>query len=194
MEISWLGGDALLLRGRDARVLVAPQAVSVPVAVDILVGGGEEQNRLRPEGGPQVVARPGEYELRGVTVRGVALAEGPVFVATVDDVPVMALGRWPAALPEEALEQLGVIDVLALSLAGGEAAGANQAAALVSRLAPAVVVPVGFEPQDGAVAPALAAFLKEMGVTEPKFQPRLNLTGFQGGSEESRVVVLEPRR
>ncbi len=194
MEISWLGGDALLLRGRDARVLLAPQAFQVPSAVDIVVGGGEDQNVLRPEGGPQVVARPGEYELRGVTVRGVLLDGGPVFVATVDDVPVLALGRWPEKLSDEAVEQLGVIDVLALSLAGGEAAGATQGAELVSRLEPAVVVPVGFEPAEGEVVPALAAFLKEMGVADPKFQPRLNLTGFQGGSQESRVVVLEARR
>jgi L-ascorbate metabolism protein UlaG (beta-lactamase superfamily) len=194
LEISWLGGDALLLRGKDARVLLAPHATPVPSAVDIVVGGGEDQNVLRPESGPQVVARPGEYELRGVTVRGVLLGGGPVFVATVDDVPVLALGRWPGRISDEAVEQLGVIDVLALSLAGGEAVGATRGAALVGRLEPAVVVPVGYEPAGAEVAPALAAFLKEMGVSEPKFQPRLNLTGFQGGSQESRVVVLEARR
>ncbi len=194
LEIAWLGGDALLLRGREARVLLAPSSVPVPSGVDIVVGGGGDGNLLRPDGGPQVVARPGEYELRGVTVHGVALPTGTAFVAIVDEVPVCNFGALPTEFPEDTLESIGVVDVLAVSLEGGAPGRAVSAAALVGRLQPAVVVPIGFEPVEGGVPEALAAFIKEMGVGEVHPQARLSLSGFSGGSEDTRVVVLEPRR
>lgn len=193
MEIAWLGGDALMLRGREVRVLLAPGAVPAPGAVDILVGAGDGVNVLRPEEGPQVVARPGEYELRGVTVHGIALPQATAFVASVDEVAVCDFGGVETAFPEDALEALGLIDVLAVSV-GGAPGRALAAAELVSRLQPAVVVPVGFEPVPEGMAEPLAAFVKEMGLGEVRPQPRLNLTGSSGGTEDTRVVVLEPRR
>lgn len=182
-----------MLRGREAKVALAQSEADADNGADIVVAPGEI-NRLRVGDGPQVVARPGEYELRGVSVRGVQLNGGTGLVAVVDEVQVCNLATMRPEISEDALEALGVIDVLALSLESEAPAAAQAAAALVARLQPSVVVPIGYEPQALGPAPALAAFLKEMGTQEVTPQARLTLTGSSGAAEETRVVLLEPRR
>ena len=198
MEITWLGGDTLLLRGREAKVLIDPSGSDVDAAAragaDLLVGGSGSQNVLRPEAGPQVVARPGEYEFRGVSVRGVAVREGTAFVTEVDEVAVCSFGLLSTDISEEALEALGVIDVLAVSLQSGTPARAMAVAQLASRVQPAVMVPTGYEPAADLATGELVAFVKEMGLAQVGSQAKLTLTGSAGGTEDTRVVILEPRR
>ena len=186
-----------MLRGREARVLVDPSGSDLESAAragaDILVGGVGTQNLLRPESGPQVVARPGDYELPGVSVRGVALREGTAFVTEVDEVAVCSFGALPREISEEMLEALGVIDVLAVSLLSGAPARTVAVAELVSRLEPAVMVPTGYEPAPELVTGELAAFVKEMGLAQVTAQAKLTLTGSAGGTEDTRVMILEPR-
>ncbi|MHB8323465.1 MAG: MBL fold metallo-hydrolase [Candidatus Dormibacteria bacterium] len=197
MDITWLGADTLLLKGRDTKVLIDPSgsdaAAAARAGADVLVGGVGPQNVLRPDSGPQVVARPGEYELRGVSVRGVAVRDGTAFVTEVDEVAVCSFGLLPADISEEALEALGVIDVLAVSLESGAPARAVAVAQLVSRLQPAVMVPTGYEPAAELAAGELAGFVKEMGLAQVSSQAKLTLTGSAGGTEDTRVVILEPR-
>ncbi len=195
MEITWLGDNQLLLRGKQTRVLLDPPAgrskASQPAEIVVTARGGE--NILRPENGPQVVALPGEYELKGVSVVGVAVSDGTVFVTEVDDVAVCNFGDLPARLQEEQIDSLGNIDVLTVSLEPGSPQRALEAAQLVSRLQPAVVVPVGYRAQGEGMPDQLAAFAKEMGVTQFSPQAKLTLTGSAGGGDETRVVLLEAR-
>jgi L-ascorbate metabolism protein UlaG (beta-lactamase superfamily) len=198
LDITWLGGDSLLLRGRETRVLTDPtnSGLEVGAGIEIVVGGVGAENVLRPESGPQVVAHAGEYELRGVSLRGINLPSGPVFVAEVDEVSVCNFGELPLEASEEALESLGVIDVLAVSVGGGTPARAMEVAQLVARLMPAVVIPVGYEPQPEGAPGQLVAFAKEMGAVQVTPQPKLTMSGSAagGGVEETRVVVLDLRR
>lgn len=198
MEITWLGGDTLLLRGRETRVLTDPTnagaEAGTKAGVEIVVAGAGVENVLRPESGPQVVARPGEYELRGVSLRGISLPVGPVFVTEVDEVTVCNFGELPLGTLEDALDSLGVIDVLAVSVGGGTPARAMEVAQLVARLAPAVVIPVGYEPAADGTPGQLGNFAKEMGVVSITSQPKLTLSGSTGGVENTRVVVLDLRR
>ncbi len=198
MEITWLGESALLLRGRETRVLLdpayAPDRPSANGAADIVVGSASEENVLTPTKGPQVVARPGEYELRGVSVRGVATAGGTVFVTEVDEVSVCDFGDLPGPLDVEALDAIGTIDVLAVSIKAGLSARAVEVVALVSQLQPSVLVPVGFRASGDESPGELGEFAKEMGLTQVTAQAKLTLAGSPGVSDDTRVVVLEARR
>ncbi|MGH7640276.1 MAG: MBL fold metallo-hydrolase [Candidatus Dormibacteria bacterium] len=197
MEITWLGGSALLLKGREAKVLLAPEpgfGASVPGGAEVVVGALAPENQLRVENGPQVVARPGEYELRGVTVRGVATGARTLFVAQVDEVAVLDLADFKGTLDPDTLDVLGSLDVLAISVDGGAPGRAAEVAQLVAQLQPAVLLPVGFLGGGGEETPAgLEPLVKEMGLGQLGAQPRLNLSGSGGTSDETRVVVLEAR-
>lgn len=197
MEITWLGESALLLKGRETKVLLDPAyqegAAQAKGAAEIVVSAAGGANVLSPAQGPQVVARQGEYELRGVSVRGVATASGTLFVTEVDEVSVCDFGEFPGPLDVEALDAIGTIDVLAVSLQKGSPARAVEVAALVSQLQPSVLVPVGFQASEDESQGELAEFAKEMGLTQVTAQGKLTLAGSPGISDDTRVVILEAR-
>jgi hypothetical protein len=198
LEITWLGDSALLLKGRDTRVLVDPAYQPGPGSnngnFDIVVSSSGGENRLRPEQGPQVVARQGEYELQGVSVRGVTTGSGMLFVTEVDEVAVCDFGELPGALEVEVIDALGTIDVLAVSLQQGLATRARELTSLVSQLQPAVLIPVGYRASSDGSLGELAPFAQEMGLAQVNPQAKLTLSGSPGASDDTRVVVLEARR
>jgi L-ascorbate metabolism protein UlaG (beta-lactamase superfamily) len=203
MELTFVGLSCVRLRGRDVEVVIDPipaGASSRPARVnhDIVVRteGDVDLSLLRPaEGRPQEVSGPGEYELRGVSVLGVPAESTTIMRVEVDDVRVCALGRLRRQLAENEIDALGHVDVLAIPVGGGDGLEAQAAARLVNALEPAIVVPVRY------AIPGLAGeydpvdrFAKEMGLAEGwTAQPKLNLTGSLPTTEETRVVVLEPR-
>jgi L-ascorbate metabolism protein UlaG (beta-lactamase superfamily) len=203
MELTFVGLSCVRLRGRDVEVVIdpiPPGASSRPPRVnpDIVVRteGTVDLSLLRPgEGRPQEVSGPGEYELRGVSVFGVAAGTTTIMRVEVDDVRVCALGRLHRQLTESEIDALGHLDVLAVPVGGGDGLEAQAAARLVNALEPAIVVPVRYAVPgvDGDYEP-VDKFAKEMGLAEGWVpQPKLNLTGSLPTSEETRVVVLEPR-
>jgi len=88
--------------------------------------------------------------------------------------------------------------VLVLPVGGGDALGATDATRLVNVVSPGIVIPARFRSPEVAGAGAyepVDKFAKEMGLVEGTWAPqgKLSLSGSLAGSEDTRVVVLEPR-
>ena len=204
MEVTFVGLSCVRLRGRDVTVVIDPippgSAPGLPkLAPDVVVRteGATDFSALRPaDGRPQEVSGPGEYELRGVRVFGLPAGDTTIMRVEVDDVRVVALGRWHRQLQESEIEALGHVDVLLAPVGGGDACTATEAAKLVNAVEPAIVVPVRYQVAGlPGEYDSVDRFAKEMGLAEGSWaaQPKLNLTGTSGSVEETRVVVLEPR-
>ncbi|HET9050831.1 MAG TPA: MBL fold metallo-hydrolase [Candidatus Dormibacteraeota bacterium] len=205
MEITHIGLGCLRLRGREAEVLVDPidegvaRGLRLPrLDPDIVVRtrGRTDPALLRPEEGrPQTVSGPGEYELRGVRITGHAAGSRTIMGIVVDDVRVVSLGDLDGMLDEEVVEALGHVDILAVPTGGGGRLSAIDAVKVVNTVEPFIVVPTHY--RLAGVAPDLdpvERFAKEMGLQEGwTAQPKLVLTGSSGPTDETRVVVLEPR-
>ncbi|MBA3906934.1 MAG: MBL fold metallo-hydrolase [Pseudonocardiales bacterium] len=206
MEITYLGGSCVRLRGRETQVVIDPPDRQLPglgrAGPELVVrtdGRTDPQKlRLHP-GGPQEIAGAGEFEVRGVTVRGVDAGGGlTIMRVEVDDVRVVSVGRLDRQLSEEEIDALGHIDVLVIPVGGGDALAPAAATKLVNTLAAPVVVPVRYRsaasPGSGAYEP-VETFAKEMGLAEDAWQAqaKLSLNGALTGSDDSRVVILEPR-
>jgi L-ascorbate metabolism protein UlaG (beta-lactamase superfamily) len=206
MEITYLGLSCVRLRGRETQVIVDPPDGQLPglgrTTPDLIVRteGRTDPERLRHrEGHSQEIAGAGEFEVRGVTVRGVDTGNGRTIMRVeIDDVRVVSVGRLDRQLTEEEIDALGHVDVLLAPVGGGDALGPSAATKLVSAVSPAIVVPVRYRspasPGSGGYEP-VDTFAKEMGIAEEAFQalPKLNLNGAMSGSDDSRVVILEPR-
>ncbi|TMC49016.1 MAG: MBL fold metallo-hydrolase [Chloroflexi bacterium] len=203
MELTYIGLSCLRLRGRDVQVVIDPipqgSVSGLPrLTPDVIVRteGSIDPALLRHrQGQPQEVGGPGEYELRGVSVFGMAVDGTTVMRVEVDDVRVASLGRLRRQLSEDEIDALGHVDVLAVPVGGGDALGASDATRLVNAVEPAIVVPVRYHvaglpgEYDG-----VEKFAKEMGLSEGWApQAKLNLTGGAGASDEPRVVILEAR-
>ncbi|MHB8717316.1 MAG: MBL fold metallo-hydrolase [Candidatus Dormibacteria bacterium] len=206
MEITYLGQSCVRLRGRDAQVLVDPPDVQLPglakVAADLVVRteGQTDPELLRPgEGRGQTIAGAGEFEVRGVTVRGIDAGGGRTLMRIeIDDVAVVGVGRLDRQLSEDEVDALGHVDVLLLPVGGGDALAPQAATKVVSAVEPALVVPVRYRspssPGSGELEP-VDTFAREMGLTEGTWQsqPKLQLNGGMTGVDDSRLVILEPR-
>jgi L-ascorbate metabolism protein UlaG (beta-lactamase superfamily) len=206
MEITYLGLSCVRLRGRETQVVVDPTEGQLPglgrTGPDLIVRteGRTDAEKLRHrDGSGQEIAGPGEFEVRGVTIRGVDTGEGRTIMSVeIDDVRVVSVGRLDRQLTEEEIDAIGHVDVLVAPVGGGDALAPSAATKLVNALSPAIVVPVRYRSPASAGSgqyEPVDTFAKEMGLAEGAYQalPKLNLNGAMTGSDESRVVVLEPR-
>lgn len=206
MEITYLGLSCVRLRGRDAQVVVDPPEGQLPglgrSTPDLVVRteGRTDSEKLRNgEGGSQEISGAGEFEVRGVAIRGVDMRDGRVLMCVeIDDVRVVSVGRLDRQLTEEEVDAIGHVDVLVAPVGGGDALDPAAATKLVNTLAPAIVVPVRYRSPlsagSGEYEP-VDTFAREMGLAEGTYQaqPKLNLNGSSGGGDEARVVILEQR-
>ncbi|HEY7598776.1 MAG TPA: MBL fold metallo-hydrolase [Candidatus Limnocylindrales bacterium] len=140
---------------------------------------------------------PGEYEVHGVLVNGVrtfrddqkgaARGRNTSFVFELDGLHAIHLGDIGHTLGEEALGEIGAVDVVCLPLGG--ALSAAKAAELVAQLEANLIVPMQ---ADGAYGAELERFLHEMGVQQSEPAARLAVT-ISSLPQEPTVVSLEAR-
>ena len=138
-------------------------------------------------GEPRQIKGPGEYEISGVLIIGVATfhdAEGgkkrgknTVYLMEVDGVSVCHLGDLGHVLTSEQVEEIGDVDVLLLPVGGVSTIGASAAAEVIRQLEPNAVVPMHYKtPAISRELESVDKFLKEMGMEQIDPRPKLSLT------------------
>ena len=209
MDVTWLGQSCFRLRGRSAAVVTDPfpPALGPKLRLDAnlvtVSHGHENHSHVQSVRDAYVIEGPGEYEVAGVTVRGLPTFHDPrqgaeygpntVYVIELDDVRVCHLGDLGHALDDRALEAIGNVDVLLVPVGGGCALDGARAAEVVRQVEPRYVVPMHFgHPAIRTELAPVERFLKEMGVAETEPQSRLAVQA-SSGEAETKVVVLEPR-
>jgi len=195
MDISWLGHSCFKIKGSHATVITDPYPPSLgyslgkPTARIVTVSHQHSgHSYVQGIGGePRLVTRPGEYEISGVLIIGIATfhdadrgekrGKNTVYLMEVDEVLVCHLGDLGHVLTAGQVEEIGNVDVLLLPVGGVSTINASMAAEVVRQLEPKVVVPMHYktlalsrdlEPVEG--------FLKEVGVKQVEPQSKLSLT------------------
>ncbi len=209
MEISWLGHSCFRIKGSQTTVITDPYSpdegyhLGKPTAHIVTVSHGHSDHAyVRGIGGePRVVNRPGEYEIRGVLIIGIATyhdaeegrsrGRNTIYLIQIDEVLVCHLGDLGHVLTAGQVEEIGNADVLLLPVGGVYTIDAPLAAEVVRQLEPKVVIPMHYQ------TPALkwslepvGRFLREIGVKEIKSQPKLSLTK-ASLPESTRVFLLD---
>lgn len=160
MEITWIGGSCFRFRGREAAVVTDPQTSGLTqkssfpkadlVAISVPDRGLEAENLVQAnhrDGVIFVASGPGEYDVSGVYLRGLAgskVVDGtqvPIVVYTMDieRVTVAYITRFTEEFDSVLLDELGTVQVLIVNADNN----ADGVASLVSRLEPNIVVPFG---------------------------------------------------
>lgn len=210
MEISWLGHACTRLRTRQAAVLLDPYERSAgldmgrPNADIVTVSHQDSRHNYVAgvRGQPLVIEGPGEYEIQGVQIVGIATALRPAtegerparntsYVVEAEGLHVAHLGGIGLPPTAEQAEPLSNADVLVLPIDGAGGFGPEEAARTVRALEPAIVIPIGYQPGEAGEA-SLQAFLKAMGLEPEAPQPKFTIQG-RAGLETQRIVLLEPR-
>jgi len=195
MDISWLGHSCFRIRGSHATIITDPYSPDLgyslgkPTAHIVTVSHPHSgHSYVQGIGGePKVVTGPGEYEISGVLIIGMATfhdgeegkkrGKNTVYLMEIDEITVCHLGDLGHVLTTKQVEEMEDVDVLLLPVGGVSTINAPVAAEVVRQLEPKVVVPMHYK--TGALSWELEPvdrFLKETGVKEVSSQSKLSFT------------------
>ncbi|MYH40764.1 MAG: MBL fold metallo-hydrolase [Chloroflexi bacterium] len=217
MDITWLGHSAIRVRTRSAAVVMEPAARSEgvemgrPAAAIVTVSHDHpaHAHAAGVRGDPVVLRRPGEYEIEGVQLLGVATRLGPVrsggdaapraaegrnvvFVVEAEQLRLAHLGGMGIPPTHGEMEQLADINVLVIPVGGESALAASAAARMTRELDPRVVIPVCYVRDGSGQSAELSAYLTALGIDAEEPVSRLTIQR-RGLGETTRVLLLESR-
>jgi len=195
MDINWLGHSCFRIRGRQASIVTDPYPPDLGYSLGKLTADIVTVSHQHPShsyvqgvgGKPRLITGPGEYEIRGVLILGIAAfhdeesggkkGKNTIYLIEVDGVTICHLGDLGHVLTAEQVEEIGDVDVLLLPVGGVSTINAPMAAEVIRQLEPKVVVPMHYKtPVLNRELGSVEKFLKEMGIERLDSQPKLSLT------------------
>lgn len=210
MDIRWLADSSIIISAAAGTLVMDPRPGSSPgpdVDSDTSVVTVSHAAALPGiegwDGKVSIIRGPGEYEISGLAVRGIAVPLGDandpralntVYALDAELITVCHLGALNGPLTTQAAQLIGHVDVL-ITPAGGtdQAISADQAAAVTRVLEPRVVIPLhSGVPSDGSDFSALDLFVSEIGLPKPEPAARVTITRGNLG-ESLRLVLLRPQ-
>jgi len=168
MIISYLGGQCFKVSHGDLTIAYNPPGKdsalkSVKFGSDIVLTSLNHpdfngvENASFGEREPFVIEGPGEYEVKGVTVRGFASDStyggkkgiNSIYSVTLEGMNLCFLGSLGStALPPAAKEELDDIDILFVPIGGKGMLDYGDAEALAVQLEPKAVIPMHYSPEN----------------------------------------------
>lgn len=214
MEITYLGHSSFKLKGKNIALVTDPYGPHIGFKfpkskADIVTVSHDHEDHNQAklvDGNPFVISGPGEYEVKGTSVFGVSTfhdqkggserGQNTAYMIEMDGLRICHLGDLGHKLTDRQLDQLDGVDILLIPVGGFYTIGPAEAAEVVSRLEPLIVIPMHFNTpklnQDvfGKLS-GVEAFLKEMG-EEVTPEPKLQISRDKL-PEELKIVVLKRR-
>ncbi len=210
MEITWYGHSFFKFRDRGISIVTDPYDASIgyPVqkikadVVTISHHAPGHSNLRAVRGKPKVFDGPGEYEVRGVFITGLATwhrkkkgekaERTTMFIFEFDSLTIAHLGDLGVVPSQREVEDLPSVDVLLIPVGGGDTLNAAQAAEVVNMLEPKVVIPMHYKTRFTKLPlDPVDKFLQQMGQKSVKPEPTLKVKKSKNLPEETRVILLE---
>ena len=212
MDITFLGHSSFRVKAKDASLVTDPYD---PKMVGLKYSGVEGEivtvshhhadhdNVELVKGVRKVVDGPGEYEIMGISIIGLASfhdhkkgeerGANTIYVIEADGMRLAHLGDLGHTLSQELIEDMGAIDILMIPVGGEFTVGPKEAADIVREIEAKIVLPMHYQ-EEGLNADAFGKllpkdpFLKEMGLPVENL-PKLSIKKEELG-EEQKIVVL----
>lgn len=213
MEIIYLGHSAFLLKSKSVKVVCDPFGeaglgfkMSKTEADVVTISHNyhdDHSNTEQVTGEYRIVDGPGEYEIKGVAITGVAtfhdeeegkkIGKNTVYSIDVDGVRIAHLGDLGHVLSKSQLSKLNGVDVLLANVGGESANGPKKTVEVIKQIAPSIVIPMHYKTKEHsdkwAHKAKLSEFLQEINM-EPRKESKLKVSK-SDLPEEMELVVLE---
>lgn len=203
MDIEYLGANCLRITTKKATVFVDPivpgSKIDTSKAKFSLI---TNTNLVDYKNGEFVVDTPGEYEISGLSVHGLAAkahmdeeGESAVIYKIIHDgISLVVVGHIFTKLTDEQLEAIGMVDILVVPVGGnGYTIDSTGAAQLSRKIEPKIVIPVHYNDKGikyEVPQADLKLFLDEMGA-QPDEQEKLKIGNNTILPEQLQVVTLK---
>lgn len=161
MDIQFHGANCLVLGTKQARLVIDDNLTdlgtkSVTKPGDVVLRTGEQV--VATTGAKIVIDQPGEYEVSGISVYGIAARshmdeEGKrsatMYKLLVDDLRILVTGHIYPELSDAQLEAIGMVDLMIVPVGGnGYTLDGVGALKLIKKVEPKLVIPTHYEAKD----------------------------------------------
>jgi L-ascorbate metabolism protein UlaG (beta-lactamase superfamily) len=212
VDITWYGHSCFRLGERGVTIVADPPSDDMGydrprIRADVITISHEHpghNNRIGFRGGPRVFDGPGEYEVKGVFITGIATyhdsrrggtrGRNTVFLFEFGGITVCHLGDLGHVPSQTQVEALSDVNVLLIPVGGLHTIDASKAAEVISLIEPNLVIPMHYKtPVEKAKLHTVSKFLKEMGLASIPPVPELKVTK-SSLPQETEVVLLDYKR
>ena len=209
MEITWYGHACFRLSERNVVVVTDPfgedlDFVRPRIRADLVTISHDHaghNNRVGFRGGPRFFDGPGEYEVKGVFVTGIAThhdegsgatrGSNTVFLFEFNGLTVCHLGDLGHVPTQSQVEALSDVDVLLIPVGGVDTIDASKATDVISLIEPRLVIPMHYKtPEEKARLHTVTRFFKAMGLapTPPISELKVSKSSLP---TETQIVLLD---
>ena len=207
MVITWHGQNCFKVaasRGKEGSLALIIDLFSKETGLkppksdaDVLIFSSIKEPQA--EAGSFVITGPGEYDVKGAYIQGMAAPgkkEGgdTIYVIDAEDMRLCHLGgiKQPE-LTSEQLEEIGEVDILFLPVGGGDGLDAKGAIKIMSQIEPKITIPMNYKvPGLKEKADDLGEFLKALGIKSIPPQDKLSMKKRDLPADEAKIIVLNP--
>lgn len=195
MDITWLGLSCFRIRGSQAIIITDPFPPGLGYTLgkqmaDIVTVSHQHPSHSYDQGisgEHRLLKGPGEYEISGVLILGIAAyhdavkgqsrGKNTIYLMEIDGVAVCHLGDIGHVLSDEQVEEMGNVDILMLPVGGVSTINAAMAAEIIRKLEPKVVLPMHYKtPKTDRELEPVENFLKEMGLGQIESRPKFSVS------------------
>lgn len=208
MTITWYGQSCFRIETKEGSVLIDPFSKEIglrpPKIKDDLVLVTHEHsdhNNLDSVNDEAFIIRgPGEYERKGISVRGVLsyhdASQGSerglntIYVIKAEEMTVCHLGDLGQhELTDQQVEEIGDVDVLVIPVGGTHTIDGKQAVHVVSQIEPKIIVPMHYHvPGLSIKLDTSDKFIKEAGLS-PENVDKIKLSKKLLPVEETKLII-----
>lgn len=211
MTITWYGHSCFRLESKESSLLVDPFSSEIglrppKIKDDIVLISHQHYDHNNIEGLPEdsfLIKNPGEYEAKGIFVRGIQSfhdkSQGKerglntVYIIKMEDMALAHLGDFgEEKLSEEQVEKIGDVDILMIPIGGTYTINYKEAVEIIQQIEPKIVIPMHYKIEglkldiDGP-----EKFLKEMGLTPEKAEKSYKIQKKNLPAEEMKLVLIQ---
>ncbi|MCI0532936.1 MBL fold metallo-hydrolase [bacterium] len=148
---------------------------------------------------PFIIRGPGEYEIKGVFIKGFSSESSfggkkrinTVYTVILEDITLCFLGALEnAKIGSEARSELGNADIVFVPIGGNGVFTPDDANDFAASLEPKIIIPMHWEEKGGKEGKSLDIFLKEAGVEKAEKFEKLTVKKRDLENKEGEIVIL----
>lgn len=210
MVITWYGQSCFKIQSGEVVLFTDPFDKEIGLTpprgqanvVTVSHNHYDHNNREALSGEPLIVDGPGEYEIKGVEVKGIfsfhddkegkERGANTIYVIEMEGIKIGHLGDLgQAKLTAEQVEQIDGVDILMVPVGGTNTIDGETAVDIINQIEPRLVIPMHYKiPGLSLKADGVDVFLKEMGIAKKETVDKLTIKKKDLPEEDMEIVVM----
>ncbi len=217
MIINWYGQSCFKItssqnKNSQVNIVIDPFTEKIGLKVAKLKGDillithyhYDHNNVKAVSGNPFIIDGPGEYEVKGVYVRGIdsfhdtssgkERGKNVIYTIEAEDLKICHLGDFGQKdFAPEQIDKIGQVDILMIPIGGTYTISSKEAVKVMSQIEPNIIIPMHYHlPKLKVKLEGLDKLLKTMGIKKIEPLPKLSIKKKEISSEEAKIIVLSP--